>query len=76
MVRPGKEINLLTAVEIGLPWRNVHRPPQKAVFPGECCHQAAVAGGAGLPLLLILGQVWPWEQQHVGQSSAHQYVSL
>lgn len=76
MVRPGKEMNLLTAVEIGLPWRNVHRPPQKAVFPGECCHQAAVAGGAGLPLLLVLGQVWPWEQQHVGQSSAHQYVSL
>lgn len=76
MVGPGRKKNILTAVKIGLPWRNVHRPPQKTIFPSEGCHQAAVAGGAGLPLLLVLWQAWPWEQQHVGQSPAHQYVSL
>lgn len=71
-----KKKNLLTAVKIRLPGRNVHRPPQKTIFPGECCHQAAVAAGAGLPLLLVLWQAWPREQQHVGQSPAHQYVRL
>lgn len=71
-----KKPHILTAVEISLPRRNVHHPPKEAIFPSECCHQVAVAGGAGLPLLLILWQIWPWEQQHVGQSPAHQYVSL
>lgn len=76
LVGPGKDKNILTIVKISLPRRNVHRLPQKTIFLSECCHQAAVAGGAGLPLLLVLWQAWPWEQQHVGQSPAHQYVSL
>lgn len=34
-----------------------------------------VSGACG-PLLLALGQVGPWEKQHVGQGSAHKHLGL
>lgn len=66
----------LTVVEVGLPRRDAHGASQDAVLSGERRQQAAVVAGARLPLLLVLREVRPRQQQHVGQSPAHQHVSL
>lgn len=67
---------VLTVLQLHLPLGQAGRGLELAVVPGEGGHEAGVVGGAHSPLLLALGQVGPGQQQHVGQSPAHQHLGL
>lgn len=67
---------VLTVLQLHLPLGQAGRGLELAVVPGEGGHEAGVVGGAHGPLLLALGQVGPGQQQHVGQSPAHQHLGL
>lgn len=46
------------------------------IVPTECRDEAGMVDGMKAPLLLILGKIWPWKQEDVGESLAHQHLHL
>lgn len=66
----------LTIIQWHLPLWGNSTGFQVAIVPGKRRDEACVVDGAHRPLLFILWEVWPRQEQNVRECSAHQHLSL